>query len=109
MASDGPIWLPNGPQTAQGPNLWDQMAQGPSCGHHRAQGPIYVWARTAKGSIYGPKQPRDRFMSPAPNGPLGDMRDDVEDSMLVAIIQACIVDEDLRKKWNQRLTVLTMI
>ena len=35
--------------------------------------------------------------------------DDVEDSMLVAIIQACIVDEDLRKKWNQRLTVLTLI
>ena len=35
--------------------------------------------------------------------------DDVEDSMLVAIIQACIVDEDLRKKWNQRLTILTMI
>ena len=35
--------------------------------------------------------------------------DDVEDSMLVAIIQACIVDEELRKKWNQRLTVLTLI
>ena len=35
--------------------------------------------------------------------------DDVEDSMLVAIIQACVVDEELRKKWNQRLTILTMI
>ena len=35
--------------------------------------------------------------------------DEVEDSMLVAIIQACVVDEELRVKWNQRLTVLTMI
>ena len=35
--------------------------------------------------------------------------DDVEDSMLVAIIQACVVDVDLLKKWNQRLTILTMI
>tara|TARA_B100001564_G_scaffold358545_1_gene377508 strand:+ start:1976 stop:3049 length:1074 start_codon:yes stop_codon:yes gene_type:complete len=35
--------------------------------------------------------------------------DGVEDSMLVAIIQACVSDEELRKKWNQRLTVLTMI
>ena len=35
--------------------------------------------------------------------------DEVEDSMLVAIIQACVTDDELRSKWNQRLTVLTMI
>lgn len=35
--------------------------------------------------------------------------DEVEDSMLVAIIQACISDDELRIKWNQRLTVLTML
>ena len=35
--------------------------------------------------------------------------DNVEDSMLVAIIQACIKDEEMQKKWNKRLTVLTML
>ena len=34
--------------------------------------------------------------------------DDVEDSMLVAIVQACISDDELKSKWNQRLTVLTL-
>ena len=34
--------------------------------------------------------------------------DDVEDSMLVAIVQACISDDVLKSKWNQRLTVLTL-
>ena len=34
--------------------------------------------------------------------------DDIEDSMLVAIVQACIEDDDLKSKWNQRLTVLTL-
>jgi hypothetical protein len=35
--------------------------------------------------------------------------DEIEDSMLVAIIQACVSDDELRVKWNQRLTVLTML
>lgn len=34
--------------------------------------------------------------------------DDIEDSMLVAIVQACIEDGELKSKWNQRLTVLTL-
>ena len=34
--------------------------------------------------------------------------DDIEDSMLVAIVQACIEDDELKSKWNQRLTVLTL-
>ena len=34
--------------------------------------------------------------------------DGVEDSMLVAIVQACIEDAQLKSKWNQRLTVLTL-
>jgi len=28
--------------------------------------------------------------------------------MLVAIVQACIEDAQLKSKWNQRLTVLTL-
>ena len=34
--------------------------------------------------------------------------DGVEDSMLVAIVQACIEDAQLKSKWNHRLTVLTL-
>ena len=34
--------------------------------------------------------------------------DEIEDSMLVAIVQACIEDGELKSKWNQRLTVLTL-
>ena len=34
--------------------------------------------------------------------------DDIEDSMLVAIVQACVEDGELKSKWNQRLTVLTL-
>ena len=34
--------------------------------------------------------------------------DEIEDSMLVAIVQACIEDDELKSKWNQRLTVLTL-
>jgi hypothetical protein len=35
--------------------------------------------------------------------------DSVEDPMLVAIIQPCVNDEELKKMWNERLTVLTLI
>ena len=35
--------------------------------------------------------------------------DDIEDPMLVAIVQSCIDDEDLKTLWNVRLATLTMI
>ena len=35
--------------------------------------------------------------------------DDIEDPMLVAIVQSCIDDEELKALWNVRLATLTMI
>ena len=35
--------------------------------------------------------------------------DEIEDPMLVAIIQAVITDEEMKKKWNERLTILTLV
>ena len=35
--------------------------------------------------------------------------DEIEDSMLVAVVQNCITDEELKLRWNVRLATLTMV